>query len=82
MSLSRRDRDAVIRVADNGPGIPDGDTELVMRRFYRSDKSRTEPGFGLGLSLVGAIAKLHGFQIKLSSGPGCIAELSAPLQPA
>ena len=80
LSLSRKNADAVIRVADSGPGIADGDTELVMRRFYRSDKSRTEPGFGLGLSLVGAIVKLHGFRIRLSSGPGCIAELLAPLQ--
>jgi signal transduction histidine kinase len=48
----------------------------VTRRFYRSDKSRRDPGLGLGLSLVSAIAKLHGFSLKISTGPGCIAELA------
>jgi len=76
LSLLRQGSEAVVRVRDSGPGIPTGEGELVTRRFYRSDKSRREPGLGLGLSLVSAIAKLHGFNFKISSGPGCVAELA------
>ena len=47
-------------VADNGPGIPAGEREKVLRRLYRLEQSRTSPGSGLGLSLVKAIADLHG----------------------
>jgi signal transduction histidine kinase len=76
LSLLRNGNEAVVRVCDTGPGIPADESELVTRRFYRSDKSRRDPGLGLGLSLVSAIAKLHGFSLKISSGPGCIAELA------
>ena len=76
LSLLRQGNEAVVRVRDNGPGIPADEGELVTRRFYRSDKSWGEPGLGLGLSLVSAIAKLHGFNFKISSGPGCVAELA------
>ena len=75
LSLLRHGNQAVVRVCDSGPGIPADESELVTRRFYRSDKSRRDPGLGLGLSLVSAIAKLHGFSLKFSSGPGCVAEL-------
>lgn len=76
LSLLRNGHEAVVRVCDTGPGIPTDESELVTRRFYRSDKSRRDPGLGLGLSLVSAIAKLHGFSLKISSGPGCVAELA------
>jgi signal transduction histidine kinase len=76
LSLLRNGNEAVVRVRDTGPGIPADESELVTRRFYRSDKSRRDPGLGLGLSLVSAIAKLHGFSLKISTGPGCIAELA------
>ena len=76
LSLLRQGNEAVVRVRDTGPGIPADESELVTRRFYRSDKSRRDPGLGLGLSLVSAIAKLHGFSLKISSGPGCVAELA------
>jgi signal transduction histidine kinase len=76
VSLLRNGNESVVRVCDTGPGIPADESELVTRRFYRSDKSRRDPGLGLGLSLVSAIAKLHGFSLKISSGPGCVAELA------
>jgi signal transduction histidine kinase len=76
LSLFRQGNQAVVRVCDTGPGIRADESELVTRRFYRSDKSRRDPGLGLGLSLVSAIAKLHGFSLKISSGPGCVAELA------
>jgi signal transduction histidine kinase len=77
LSLLRNGNEAVVRVCDSGPGIPADESEFVTRRFYRSDKSRRDPGLGLGLSLVSAIAKLHGFSLKISPGPGCVAELAA-----
>jgi signal transduction histidine kinase len=80
--LLRAGEDGVIRVADNGPGIAVSDRDLVTRRFYRSDKSRQEPGFGLGLSLVSAIVKLHGFRLAISAGPGCVAEIAGLLAKA
>jgi signal transduction histidine kinase len=49
-----------VSVADTGPGIPDGEKLKVIERFYRGDASRGTPGVGLGLSLVEAVARLHG----------------------
>ena len=51
---------AVLTVADDGPGIPEGERVPVLRRLYRLERSRTSEGSGLGLSLVAAIAELHG----------------------
>jgi signal transduction histidine kinase len=76
LSLLRKGNEAVVRVCDTGPGIHADERDLVTRRFYRSDKSRCDPGLGLGLSVVSAIAKLHGFNFTISSGPGCVAELA------
>jgi signal transduction histidine kinase len=60
-----------ISVADNGPGIEDSEKSKVMQRFYRGDASRGTPGVGLGLSLVQAVAKLHGAQVDLrDNAPG------------
>jgi signal transduction histidine kinase len=56
---------AEISVADNGPGIDDSEKAKVVERFYRGDASRGTPGVGLGLSLVQAVAKLHGNPIEL-----------------
>jgi signal transduction histidine kinase len=75
LALHRRGSNAIMSVSDSGPGIPVEDGDLVTRRFYRSDKSRGDPGLGLGLSLVNAIATLHGFRFTISSGPGCVAEI-------
>ena len=54
-----------VRVSDRGPGIPAGERDAVMRRFYRGESSRTTTGNGLGLSLVGAVAKLHHAEFEL-----------------
>ncbi len=52
-------------VSDRGPGIPAAEHERVFRRFYRLERSRSTPGSGLGLSLVGAMVKYHGAKIAL-----------------
>ncbi|MBN9075116.1 MAG: hypothetical protein BGN87_03315 [Rhizobiales bacterium 65-79] len=58
-------------VEDNGPGIPADEREKVFRRLYRLERSRTSPGTGLGLSLVKAVAELHGASVRLEDArPG------------
>jgi signal transduction histidine kinase len=57
-------------VTDTGPGVPEEDRERVIQRFVRLDNSRTEPGSGLGLSLVGAVMEAHAGRIVLDEGPG------------
>ncbi|MNE28403.1 Signal-transduction histidine kinase senX3 [compost metagenome] len=66
----RSSGDVEFSVTDNGPGVPDEDRERVLQRFVRLDNSRTEPGSGLGLSLVTAVAEAHGGRIQLDEGPG------------
>jgi signal transduction histidine kinase len=61
----------VISIADDGPGIPADQHEHVFKRFYRLEQSRYTPGNGLGLSLVAAVARLHGARIEmLENSPG------------
>jgi signal transduction histidine kinase len=68
-------------VSDDGPGIPEAERELVFRRLYRLDKSRTTTGSGLGLSLVKAIADLHAADITLADRhPGLGVTLLFPAQ--
>lgn len=55
----------VLQIEDDGPGIAGPDQHRIFDRFYRADSSRTKPGNGLGLSLVKAIADLHGAQVSL-----------------
>ncbi|GFS06254.1 signal transduction histidine kinase, partial [Elysia marginata] len=58
-------------IADQGPGISDEEKQKVFRRLYRIDSSRTLPGYGLGLSLAQAVARLHSAQIALTDNhPG------------
>jgi signal transduction histidine kinase len=78
LALIGRGNECVVRIRDSGPGISASDRELVARRFYRSDDSRQTKGVGLGLSLVNAIVKLHGFGLTISSGPHCVVEIACP----
>jgi signal transduction histidine kinase len=78
LTLLRREDGAVVQVRDTGPGISESEREAVTKRFYRSDKSRRTEGLGLGLSLVAAIVKLHGFQFVITAGPGCTVEIICP----
>ena len=78
LSLLRQEGESVVRVKDTGGGITESEREAVTKRFYRSDKSRQAEGLGLGLSLVAAIVKLHGFRFAILAGPGCTAEIACP----
>ncbi len=52
--------DGVVAVADRGVGIPEHEIQLIFERFHRADEARTLPGSGLGLSIVGEVARRHG----------------------
>jgi len=69
-----------IEVTDSGPGIPADRREAVFDRFVRLEGSRSTPGNGLGLSLVRAVARLHGGEVWLEdNAPGLKAVLTLPI---
>jgi signal transduction histidine kinase len=79
LALAPHERGAAIVVADDGPGIPEGERGNVRERFYRLDRSRSTPGAGLGLSLVQAVAELHRGELRLEDNhPGLRAVLVLP----
>jgi signal transduction histidine kinase len=74
----RRSSDGSVEivVADSGPGIPETEKPKAVERFYRGDASRCTPGVGLGLSLVAAVARLHGSELNLEDNhPGLRARI-------
>lgn len=76
VKVGLRDARPFLEVSDNGAGIPEADRARVLERFVRLDASRSVPGTGLGLSLVVAIAALHGAELVLEdNGPGLRASL-------
>jgi signal transduction histidine kinase len=62
--------EAVLSVIDTGIGIPADELPRIWDRLYRGDKSRSERGLGLGLSLVKAIVEAHGGRVAVESTPG------------
>ena len=77
-AASEGDR-VLLSVIDQGPGIPESMRERVVERFVRLDQSRTVPGSGLGLSLVSAVARLHGGELKFEdNAPGLKATIALP----
>lgn len=69
MSLMKDDHNIIVRVEDNGPGIPDNEKEHIFERFYRLDDSRARDtgGTGLGLAIAKEAVALHGGRIEVSS---------------
>jgi signal transduction histidine kinase len=79
MRVFHKDRQAILEVADQGPGIPEADRHSVLDRFVRLEPSRTTPGNGLGLSLVRAIARRHEGSVTLEDNrPGLRVRLQFP----
>jgi signal transduction histidine kinase len=80
VSAKTRGGMAEIVVTDRGPGVPATDRERVLDRFVRLEASRSEPGSGLGLSLVAAVARLHGGSLRLEDNePGLRVVLALPM---
>jgi signal transduction histidine kinase len=82
IGLFRGNGEDVVRVKDTGSGISELERNAVLRRFYRSNTMKHTSGLGLGLNLVTAIAKLHGFRFTIVPGSGCVAEIACPHQDA
>lgn len=81
LSAVRSDNAVIFSIADNGPGIPEADRERIFARFVRLEKSRSEPGSGLGLALVDAVARLHGGAVHMvDNKPGAKIELEIPVK--
>lgn len=84
-ALSSNQKRIIIGVYDAGPGLPTAEFEHLDRRFYRAEQSRTTPGNGLGLSMVGAVAALHYGRLwfvddPLSEGSGLGVVISLPVR--
>lgn len=79
LTLASSPQGITASIADSGPGIPPEQREKVFEHFYRLDISRTTAGNGLGLSMVAAVATLHGIQISLQDNlPGLKVSLNFP----
>ena len=85
VSLNRDGNEAVIRIDDDGPGIPEDQIERMLEPFTRGEPSRNSEtgGAGLGLTLARAIAEQHGGNLSLSNRTGtagAVAGLSAAIR--
>jgi two-component system OmpR family sensor kinase len=70
VSVGREGPTAVVRVADDGPGLDSEQAARVFDRFYRGSEARTGEGTGLGLSIVAALAAAHGGRASVNAVPG------------
>lgn len=70
LGVERRGERVAIGVRDTGPGVPPEEREKIWRRLYRSDRSRSQRGLGLGLSLVKAVVEAHGGTVAVADAPG------------
>ena len=81
IDLARENGEAVVRVSDEGPGIPPGELERIFHRFYRVDRSRSQPGTGLGLAIAKHLVVAHGGTVRAynRAGGGATFEVRLPL---
>ncbi|MGX5829928.1 ATP-binding protein [Mesorhizobium sp. 43Arga] len=68
LAVRRKGNEVALEVSDNGPGIPEGEREQVLERFYRGSNQNVQ-GSGLGLSIVQRVAAQHGARLVLGSRP-------------
>jgi signal transduction histidine kinase len=82
VEVTRDAHDALVRVSDHGPGIPQGDIDRIFHRFFRVDRSRSTPGTGLGLAIAKHLAALHGGSIHAWNRPegGATFEVRLPIR--
>lgn len=67
LRLNRNEDQAILAISDNGPGVDPDETTSIFQRFVRGEKSRSNPGHGLGLAIVASIATAHGGDAMVSS---------------
>ena len=81
ISVAQSEGLAIVRVRDRGPGIDPALREVVFERFYRAPEARSQPGSGLGLSIVDYVARTHEGSAAVidTEGPGATVELRLPL---
>ena len=86
VALVRQGGEAVITIADHGPGLPEDQLEAVFEPFVRGEASRSRAtgGVGLGLAIARSIARAQGGEVTLANRPegGLLATLRLPLRPA
>jgi signal transduction histidine kinase len=84
LSGEQRDGRVLMRVRDTGPGVPPEEQELVWRRLFRGDLSRSKRGFGLGLSVVKAVVEAHAGRVSVTNDPagGAVFTVDLPATPA
>ena len=82
VEVGRENGDAIVRVSDEGPGIPAHELDRVFHRFYRVDRSRSRPGTGLGLAIAKHLVALHGGTIRAYNRPagGATFEVRLPIE--
>ena len=77
LSVRMDDGRPCIRVSDNGSGVGQGERDKIFDRYYRAERDNRARGSGVGLSVALAIAKAHGFDLKVEDNhPGAMFELS------
>jgi two-component system sensor histidine kinase SenX3 len=83
VELAAENGEAVVRVSDEGPGIPPHELERIFNRFYRVDRSRSQPGTGLGLAIAKHLVVAHGGSIRAYNRPtgGATFEVRLPARP-
>jgi signal transduction histidine kinase len=71
LKLTKRAEGPRLEIIDTGPGVPEAERDAVLQRFYRGHQQGEIPGYGLGLSIVAAVARLHDFRLTLGdAAPG------------
>ena len=84
ITLGEHDREVVLTVDDDGPGIPEAERDRVLQRFVRLDeaRSRDDGGSGLGLSIVDEVVRAHGGSVLIEESPlgGARIQIKLPVQ--
>ena len=79
LRLLKENKHVVLKLCDNGPGIPEDQYEKIFQRFYRLEQSRTTPGNGLGMSLVQVVMQRHHLKLTLTdNNPGLCVHIYFP----
>ena len=73
--------DGIVRVLDDGPGVPESERDSIFRRFWRRDRSQSESR-GLGLAIVARVAETYGGSVTVANRPGGGAVFTLSLRPA